>query len=303
MLSTLLMGAYTIIYFGTLYAYTTKKAAQRWGVVTTITILYLLCLAQLAIQWYALQWEFIVNGETRQDIYLSILENPEALVLASFVTSYSVIIVADGLLIWRCFHVWNRSLRVIAFPLFLFIAETGMIFAAIIINGINGSLILTQRAAMIMNNLLAAGFFVSFGTSLMATLLIAYRIWTVYQADGKSLRRFKNILDIIIQSAAINSIALLLTAITLVIPDSGNIFNAPLFALGNYAKAFFVAISGLAPTIMVARIAFGEPDNTYVPTAPRISGLQFGGARTTHDSVLNNISTPEFGEKTQNREF
>lgn len=131
-----------------------------------------------------------------------------------------------------------------------------MILAAIIINGINGSLVLTKKQAIIMNNLLAAGFFVSFGTSLMATSLIAYRIWTVYKSDGKSLKRFKNILDIIIQSAAINSVALLLTAITLIIPDSGNIFNAPLFALGNYAKAFFVAIS-------VCSIYYTEPMTTH----------------------------------------
>lgn len=77
----------------------TRKAAQRWGIIITITTLYLVCLAQLAIQWYALQWEFITNGQTRQDSYLAILENPEALVLASFVTSYSVVVIADGLLV------------------------------------------------------------------------------------------------------------------------------------------------------------------------------------------------------------
>lgn len=176
---------------------------------------------------------------------------------------------------------------------------------------------------MIMNSLLSAGFFVSFATSILSTSLIAYRIYVIYVENGKSVRRFKYILDIIVQSAAINSIPLLLTAITLVLPDSGNIANAPLFALGDYAKAFFVAISvsmistplfltklrhflyhlqGLAPTIMVARIAFTEHDNNYAPTAPKLSGLQFNRGQTTTDSSFPDVIGEKTRTKTDNSE-
>lgn len=54
---------------------------------------------------------------------------------------------------------------------------------------------------------------------------------------------------------------------------------------------------------MVARIAFSEPDNTYVPTeTPRLSNLQFGGGKSAQDSVSQDIYTPDPGDKTKDGE-
>ena len=123
----------------------TRKASQARVVTTTITMLYLLSIAQLAIQWQLLQSSFVDNGETRKTIFLTTFFNPVWATLASVGCTGATTILADGLLvsiiftipfrlghsklgkIWRCFHMWDRSLRAISLPSFFLVAETGEI--------------------------------------------------------------------------------------------------------------------------------------------------------------------------------
>jgi len=108
-------------------------------------MLYLLNVAQLAIQWQLLQSSFVDSGETRQTIFITIFLNPAWAVLASQGCTAATNILADGLLVsttftvafrfshlklgkmWRCFHVWGRSLLAISLPFFFLVAETGEI--------------------------------------------------------------------------------------------------------------------------------------------------------------------------------
>ena len=123
----------------------TRKGSQARVVIATITMLYLLSMAQLAIEWHLLQWSLVDNGETRQSIYLTTFLSPTWAEFTSGGLIGVINILADGLLvsttftipfrfrylrlgkIWRCFHVWNRSLRAISLPFFFFVAEIGKI--------------------------------------------------------------------------------------------------------------------------------------------------------------------------------
>ena len=125
----------------------TRKGSQATVVTATITMLYLLSIAQLAVAWQQLQLNFVdsVNGETRETIYTAIFEAPGWTILALVGCSAVTNILADGLLvsttftisfrfsclklgkIWRCFYVWDQSLLAISLPTFFLVAETGEI--------------------------------------------------------------------------------------------------------------------------------------------------------------------------------
>ena len=123
----------------------TMKASQATFVTATITMLYLLSIAQLAIEWQLLQSSFVDGGETRESIFIATFFNPAWTHLAGEVCTAATNILADGLLvsttftisfkfshlklgkIWRCFYLWDRSLLAISLPFFFLVAETGEI--------------------------------------------------------------------------------------------------------------------------------------------------------------------------------
>ena len=127
------------IFFNDLMVIVTRKGSQATIVTATITMLYLLSIAQLAIAWQQLQSNFVDSGETCETIFIYWAE------LASAGFNAVTNILPDGLLvsttftisfrfshlklgkIWRCFHMWNRSLRTISLPFFFLVAETGEI--------------------------------------------------------------------------------------------------------------------------------------------------------------------------------
>ena len=134
------------LFFNDLTVIVTRKGSQARVVTATITMLYLLSIAQLAIQWQVLQWGFVDNGKTRETIFMaSANTTPLWAKLASNGCIGATNILADGLLvsttftfpfrfshlklgkIWRCFHMWNRSLVAISLPFFFLVTETGEI--------------------------------------------------------------------------------------------------------------------------------------------------------------------------------
>ena len=140
---------YELQFFYDLIIVTRKPGSQAKVVTATITMLYLLSIAQLAIGWQLLQSSFLDSGETRETIFITAFYKPVWVIPALVVLSVACIgvtnILADGLLvsttftipfgfghlkfgkIWRCFYAWDRSLLAISLPSFFLVAQTGKI--------------------------------------------------------------------------------------------------------------------------------------------------------------------------------
>jgi hypothetical protein len=96
--------------------------------------------------------------------------------------------------------------------------------------------------AVTLNNLQSAALFMSFGTTLVTTLLIAYRIYSASKQQLPSSRRFNNIIDIVVQSGAIYAFSQLAYAIAGVLP--GSIwFNTGIVAFQIYTTVLNTAIA------------------------------------------------------------
>jgi len=273
------MGIYTLVYFGTLYIYlTTGRAEQSRIVVTIMTMLYMLGIAQFGIQWYICSWNFTTNGDTRETVFVSLFNGPVWTRLVITITSFSMCILADGLLIWRCFHVWNRSRRVISFLLFLFISEIGLYVAQILVVCIEANFKqVTAKEAFNLNALESALFFVSFATTIATTLLISYRIYSVTRDTSFSKGHLHHVTEIVLQSGAVYSCAIFIAALAAVIPGNGNAASR-VYALSSYATYLLVPIAGIAPTIMIARVCWESAYNAdHVSSVFHVSVLQFQG--------------------------
>ncbi|KJA17402.1 hypothetical protein HYPSUDRAFT_1021632 [Hypholoma sublateritium FD-334 SS-4] len=125
LINILLLGVYTPIYFATLHIYLRSKASRSPVVIAALTALYLLNAEQTAIQW---SWtsEFLgMAGAPQHERSMYTNTRSSWDFLLTSVNAFLAAFVADALLIWRCYNVWNRSVRVILLPLALLLVETG----------------------------------------------------------------------------------------------------------------------------------------------------------------------------------
>ncbi|KDR76720.1 hypothetical protein GALMADRAFT_139613 [Galerina marginata CBS 339.88] len=286
MLETFLMGMYSIVYFGTLYLYLTKPVAQRRTVVIAITLLYVFGLCAFASEWYFLQWFFLKNGETRGTVFLSLFMLPPWVHLADNIFVFLMLVLADGLQVWRCFYVWGRSFRVIAVPTLLCAAEISLFLTSVISISVTKAQPTESQGTRI-DNIESAGYLISAVTSLTTTFLIAHRINKMLQHDNYSMRRFTHIIEILVQSVAVYSVMLLIEAISGLIPVL-NQNETKVYAYQVYSAVLVVPITGIAPTIMVARICLASSsESTAISTPGQLSSLRFQFRRSTRHTEGN----------------
>ncbi|KAF9474462.1 hypothetical protein BDN70DRAFT_924596 [Pholiota conissans] len=123
MFQALLIGIYTVVFGGTMYIYLTRRVSNRIIVPAAVSMLYMINLATFGVQWYTEKWQLIDNGENRDTIFAALSQTNVPLQVAINVLNLTALALGDGLLIWRCFNLWNQSLRVVFIPIFLVVTE------------------------------------------------------------------------------------------------------------------------------------------------------------------------------------
>ena len=107
---------------------------------------------------------------------------------------------------------------------------------------------------MIQDDLLASGYFSSFACTISSTCSIVYRIYnSVSNQDNHSKKRFMHIVDVLVQSAAVYSVALMVSAIaTLLLVTTGGDNTLSLFAVINYNGniLYFVSVRTFGAPIL-----------------------------------------------------
>ncbi|PPR03016.1 hypothetical protein CVT26_004543 [Gymnopilus dilepis] len=284
-----LWGIYTVIYAGTSYLYLNKKSSRNNYILAAISLSYFAYSADVIMVWYLDQKAVVYDSETRDALYASLVQEPGWPILVTDVIAFILAAVADGVLIWRCFHVCGHSLRAILVPSFLLFCEIAIVAFNIAIDltflitfGVD-RLNPSDSQIDLFNRLLAVQAFITFATTLSSTSLIAYRIYTTSKNDipRSSKRLLHHILEILVQSAAVYSLMAIAQAVSSVIPQTAS--NAASWdAAEIYTSILFTFISGVAPTVLVARVAMLDEKDAYGSTtvsAP-LSGLHFH-VRTT----------------------
>uniref|UniRef100_A0A8H7XPS6 Uncharacterized protein n=1 Tax=Psilocybe cubensis TaxID=181762 RepID=A0A8H7XPS6_PSICU len=227
------------------------------------------------IRRYHVDERGIINADLNSTLLYNALMDSELEMLMIVGNSffYGVFIVADTLLIWRCFHVWGRSRRILTALLVCLFIETALFAGEISISLVSRKLpsVLEVVSA---NDMQSAQALISFATTIISTFLIAYKIHKLSTPSSSSSRNlFKHIVMILVESAAVYSLSILVFAIFNLIPATDNLH----YSL-SYAKlctqVIVTVIGGMAPTILVARVALPRSDGSFASTISHISGIE-----------------------------
>ncbi|KAF9474947.1 hypothetical protein BDN70DRAFT_924305 [Pholiota conissans] len=269
-----LMGIYTIIFGGTMYIYLTRQPSKRYVVPVSVSVLYICNIADFGLEWLSTKNQFVDNGTTRDTVFMAIDSTPLTIATIGSVLNVISFVLSDALLIWRCFNLWNNSFLVISVPLFLTFAEAALMFVQTI-----GSAIVpltSESLQTIFNKVAVAGIVLSACTTIITTILIAYRIQSFLSTqEGVSSKRFRHIIDIVVQSGAVSSLSLLIFGISNIFNTEDTLLNVNAIIFDFWTNAFVFPLTGMSTTIMVARVATLSNSTTIPSTSTNMTGIWF----------------------------
>ncbi|KAF9470097.1 hypothetical protein BDN70DRAFT_902389, partial [Pholiota conissans] len=137
------------------------------------------------------------------------------------IISATALVLADGLLIWRCFDLWNRFVYIVGIPIVLAIAEAVSI-------AIERPLTISIQTRFDM--ILTVGILISACTTIITTTLITYRIHSFLKHQVIISTKFRNVIDIVVQSGAVYALAVLLLGVSSLL--SSDFMNTNLKMIG-----------------------------------------------------------------------
>ncbi|KAK7471908.1 hypothetical protein VKT23_000009 [Stygiomarasmius scandens] len=201
-------------------------------------------------------------------------------------------IVADFILIHRCYVIWNRNKTVIFVPALvsvmnntLGVANIPILFLLQLGNFSTETLLNLANNAQ---NMLVAFMAINVFTNVLLTFLIGGRIWWImHQVDKISSRystsasvgkkQYLKTIALVLESGLLYPvIVIIFEIVTNTVPDSPSLY--PLMTL----------IAGIAPTLIIARVQFGVSINSVEETLQISSGESKTRIAVGHDTI------PEF---------
>ncbi|KAK0493369.1 hypothetical protein EDD18DRAFT_1406405 [Armillaria luteobubalina] len=285
-LGTFLHGIYTCILTITLWAIAFNKERQtkaRKAMVLIIVFLYISTTVYIAIDWSFTQYIFVENVDPIQAATNGSIDARWRMYhWTSGLTSGLNTIIADAIMIWRCWVVWGSHYQVIVLPALLLASQSGTILDHLILLLIKSSAVFGWLALHI--NVYDSGdssvtqevtwitvyLSLSLGTTLFCTILIIYRVIRVGRYpgnDGTGLGVYRGVIEILIESALLYAISLILWMA----------FLLGRYTESNYPEMIYVSITGIAPTLIVGRVASGQarPNDSWKSSSG--STIRFGG--------------------------
>ncbi|KAK0234203.1 hypothetical protein IW262DRAFT_138968 [Armillaria fumosa] len=265
--------------------------------IVIIIVLHIGTTIIMAFNWKSLHYLLVTNGQSFQTKYLVII-TPDFEVLGTGIPSAICTMLADAIIIWRCWIVWGKSnLVIVILPILL------------LVSGITFKIIITYDAQVTIGyaygDLLQMTLYTSFtlASTLLCTVLIVFRIVTVAHTAGKiggGLKVYRHVLEILLESSALYSISLILSVVFDARGDQNLV----------YFDCFAAITKGISPTLVIGRIAAGHacPDDSWQGSS--MFSLHFGTTSrnqtqtSPQGSVTNSILDDDLeAQQEQNNEY
>ncbi|PBK95091.1 hypothetical protein ARMGADRAFT_786864 [Armillaria gallica] len=277
-------GIYTCIFLQTVWIVCVsrrEKNENRIGrkiMLAVIVALYFLGIIATAVNWAFTRYSFITHGENFWTVYTAfynvsaVKQKPSTFFMVesvvSGITGGLQSVLADIAIIWRCWTVWGSRWSVVIIPILSMIAGIiAKVFQQYI--QIRSLLNADDPEAFKPTSVDWTMVYLSLSltVTLLCTILIVFRIVTVGRANrDAALGGYRSIIEIIVESAALLSIIVIIYMVT--------------YARGAYAEIYIDVIAGnirgIAPTLIVGRVASGHarPDDAWKGSI--LSSLHFG---------------------------
>lgn len=211
-LEALFFGTFSVLYFIAVFILLLRSdsiTSTNRRLFYTATLMFILSIVHMAIDVRRAVEAFINFGDQESggsNVFYSNIG--ERLGIAKDVVYITQTLVGDGFVTYRLYMVWDRNLYIVILPIMMLLATGvtgyGACYEEAVATGIFG------------NNIrpwITAFFSTSLATNVIATILIAYRIWH----SGRKVRRYRAsgltnshwpVIETVVQSAAIYSAAL-----------------------------------------------------------------------------------------------
>ncbi|KAF9542237.1 hypothetical protein CPC08DRAFT_716970 [Agrocybe pediades] len=247
-----------------------RVASSKAVVVGSMTALYVLTTIGVALNWFSTNEGFastVASGGSTLSIVMFVLQT---------ITENGVtFIIADGVLVWRCFHACGRSFRSSILPITLFILETVLVICDIILWCLDtvffpSDLKLSPRVSIYsILSILDGAMFISVAvTSLAATFTICWQVYVHTKHVSRSRRRYRNVMDALIQSSALYSSVLVIEAVLSIMQGPLSTKSPHLELRAQFVNVVVSLLTGIAPTLMVARlIASSSHEDTEISSS------------------------------------
>ncbi|KAF4615730.1 hypothetical protein D9613_012480 [Agrocybe pediades] len=290
-------------------------ASSKTIIVGSMAALYALTTITVAINWHFTNQRFCTDGGSRDQIFLGPVTSSWMYVFASIVGGGATFIIADGVLVSGLFGVFyiydsgtgsNYAVRCgdvsthvanhFAAVHYQLVCSSWKYVVLVICSDVVSSLVYNEPQVfhvrefltlVSVTTILDGAMYVSVAaTSLAATYIICGQVYTHTKPGSRSRRRYRNVIDALIQSSALYSSVIVIEAVLYIVeglpsslkPTTPQNMN-PIFVLGFFSDAV-VLVTGIAPTLMVARLVL----SSYNEDA-EVSSISFPKYLITHPTT------------------
>ncbi|KAF4618058.1 hypothetical protein D9613_012679 [Agrocybe pediades] len=269
-LSLFLLGMYTAVFPIALYLSVSvrknRKMSSNTIVIGCMVASYIAAVVNGLVLWTGVNTNMFQRGETRFAIFEGLSAGPGLIkrqAIPSSIAASIILLCADGLLAWRAFHVCGQSFRRASLPIGMFIVEL-----VLLVSGQIYALFVTFKSErvkfqhildkMVFHSALLT-FFANMSkatSSIVSTWVICHQIYA-YSARGSGPRkRYRRIVETLIQSSALYSALATLSAVLDILTS----LVGPVSALGVVLAQLIIGqpsapMSGLVTCLMVARLS------------------------------------------------
>ncbi|KAF5321465.1 hypothetical protein D9619_000402 [Psilocybe cf. subviscida] len=246
-------GIYAAAFIVTIFGLSRRLEDGRSTIYLLLVTILMFCLSYIhfGAHWYFARIAYVWDNTGPEGVVNALHSQTFAGQMTGSVAFAANIFIADCLFIWRCWVIWDQDWRVVALPILTTVAAT--IFSGLNLAAEGG--VLSPTFIDTSTSFLA----LSVVTTLLVTVLITYRIYSVAadlrKQGGGGFGGYFSAVEIIVESALLNSIALLALLILVRRMDDNYV----------YAQNIVAQVSGLAPTLIIARISLGlaRPNDTW----------------------------------------
>ncbi|KAF9021396.1 hypothetical protein BDZ89DRAFT_1071508 [Hymenopellis radicata] len=287
-------GIHTSIFFVALYYIieSTQPIRKRITLAGIITFLWFANTVILGLNWKLVDRVFIAHGASLETEFNFYHAGDLPISIAVDVFRGLSVFVADLILIWRCWVLYGGNLKVIAVPGLFVITETVSV-CMVIVSSVET--VHTVNASQV--NWTLVYYAMTVVTNSLCTILILFRIVRV-SGLGASLKTYRGIIEILVESAAMYA----MIYIALLIGYAYQFYSGARIGTAKPYLAFIsYSITGIAPTLIIARVMAGQsrPDDSWTrPSLPHMrsdvlsttESLQFASA-PNHSTQTTSTST------------
>ncbi|KAJ8076064.1 hypothetical protein PM082_022047 [Marasmius tenuissimus] len=261
MVGSTLYGIYMILYVLCMYILFTQKRGRYWVHCILITAIYVAATIQFGLR-YAVYLMESLEYHGYESIYNMGPRNVQ-MELAISVLTIIANCMADILLLWRCYLIWDHKLRVVIVPLLLCLGTNAFGFLQAIYY--NHYFDRAQSLAL----LFAIFGFCAITSNLLLTILLAGRICFIVNRvmrylPPSSRKRYKTVISASLESGLLYPMVLLIYALPIVLQrtdsqsDSGSTYNwDTLTRVSSVTFDSLINVMGIASALIIVRVSLG----------------------------------------------